>query len=59
MERLLSKRAFSKSQIARRIKAQMPQEAKRRLADFVIDNSKTINETKRQVEAIRRLLWRN
>jgi len=59
MERLLSKSAFSKSQIARRIKAQMPQEAKRRFADFVIDNSKTINETKRQVEEIRRQLWRN
>jgi len=59
MERLLNKTAFSKSQITRRTKAQMPQEAKRRFADFVIDNSKTINETKRQVEEIRRQLWRN
>jgi dephospho-CoA kinase len=48
-ERLLKRKAFSKDEIRKRIKAQMPQEAKRRFADFVIDNSGALADTAGQV----------
>jgi dephospho-CoA kinase len=51
--------SFSREDILKRIKRQMPLPLKIRLADFVIDNSGTIGETKRQVEEIRRVLWKN
>lgn len=59
IERLIKKTSLSKTDILRRIKYQLPLQDKVRLADFVIDNSGTIGKTKRQVEQIRRQLWKN
>lgn len=59
IERLLHKSPLKKPEILKRIKAQIPLQYKVRLADFVIDNSGRIKDTKRQAEQIRRLLWRN
>jgi len=59
IERIQKKFALTKAEILKRIKSQIPLSLKVRLADFVIDNSKTKRETKRQVEKIRRLLWKN
>ena len=50
---------LSKIEISRRIKYQISQSAKSRLADFIIDNSGQISKTRKQVSEIRRLLWRN
>ncbi len=51
MERLLA-RGMSAEEAQRRIAAQMPLEEKRRLADFQIDCSETIEDTRRQVERL-------
>ncbi|MBU0548285.1 MAG: dephospho-CoA kinase [Candidatus Omnitrophica bacterium] len=51
--------ALSKNEISRRIKYQISQNAKLRLADFIIDNSGKISKTRKQVSEIRRKLWRN
>ncbi|MFH1397709.1 MAG: dephospho-CoA kinase [Candidatus Omnitrophota bacterium] len=57
----LSKRKtpLSNKQALRIIKAQIPLKDKIRLADFVIDNNGTLSQTRKQVEQIRRLLWRS
>lgn len=52
LERLLRKSPFKKSEILKRIKMQMPLRDKIRLADFLIDNSGGIRDTKRQVTQI-------
>lgn len=52
IERLLKKTSLTESDILRRIKSQIPLENKVRLADFVIDNSGTIQETSKQVKNI-------
>jgi dephospho-CoA kinase len=61
LERLVSKTGLSREQAERRIVAQMPAEEKRRRADYVIDCSGNIEETKRQVTALypelKRLAW--
>ncbi len=59
IERLQAKFSLQKGEILKRIKAQIPLQDKVRLADFVIDNSATIKNTKRQVAQIRRVLWKN
>lgn len=59
IERLQRKLNLSKTDIIKRIGAQIPLQYKVRLADFVIDNSGIKEETKRQAEKIRRLLWKN
>lgn len=48
LQRLLDK-GFSDSEIAQRINAQMPQEEKAKKADFLIDNSGSIEQTKKQL----------
>jgi dephospho-CoA kinase len=48
----LLERGFSREQAQARIAAQMPMDEKRRLADEVIDCSKSLQETDRQVEAM-------
>lgn len=48
----LKERGLSTAQAQRRIASQMPIDEKRRLADDVIDCSGSIEETKRQVEAL-------
>jgi dephospho-CoA kinase len=59
IERIRRKTNLKRTDILKRIKAQMPLSNKVRLADFVIDNSKTLEETKKQVIGIRRLLWKS
>jgi dephospho-CoA kinase len=51
--------SLSKNGVFRRMKYQISQNAKLRLADFIIDNSGQISKTRRQVSEIRRLLWKS
>jgi dephospho-CoA kinase len=51
-ERLLAKGTLTRDEAARRIQAQMPADEKRRRADYVIDTSGTIEQTRRQVEEL-------
>lgn len=50
IERIKRKTPLTKDEILKRIRAQVPLSDKVRLADFVIDNSGTIKETKKQIE---------
>ena len=59
LERLLKKTSLSRRDILKRIKFQIPQNVKLRSANFIIDNSGTLKETKKQVLAIRRKLWKS
>lgn len=52
LERLLNKTSFTRQDILKRINVQMPLSDKIRLSDFVIDNSGTIEKTKKQVEKL-------
>lgn len=49
-ERLRRRSGWTDSEITRRSEAQMPDREKVRLADYVIDNSGTLDETRRQVK---------
>lgn len=57
--RLLERTTLSKADIVKRLNTQMPLSAKIRKADFVIDNSGTMERTKKQVEYLRRNLWKS
>ncbi len=60
LKRLKEKLDLSEEEIVKRIQSQMPLRKKLAYADFIIDNSKTKENTKVQVEKlIRRLLWRS
>jgi dephospho-CoA kinase len=59
IKRIQNRTSLSKAEILGRIGFQIPLKDKVRLADFVIDNSGTIEETKKQAEQIRRLLWKS
>ncbi|RTE11552.1 dephospho-CoA kinase [Paenibacillus whitsoniae] len=50
LERLIARDALTEAQAALRLEAQMGIEEKRKLADFVIDNSGTLEQTMEQVE---------
>jgi len=50
LERLVTDRGVSEEEARRRIAAQVPWEERLRQADVVIDNSGTLEETRRQVE---------
>jgi len=52
MERLVSGRGLSEIQARRRISIQMPLEQKLRFADYVIDNSGSLENTRAQVDAL-------
>jgi len=52
IERIQEKRALAKLEILKRLNCQLPLEKKIQLADFIIDNNGTINNTKRQVKRI-------
>ena len=52
--RLTERDGLSEEAARARIEAQMPAEHKKRLADYVIDNSDSIEQTREQVEG----LWR-
>lgn len=49
VERLMAKAGLSRTEAERRIAAQMPAEEKRRRADYVIDTSGSLEETREQV----------
>jgi len=59
IKRICKKTGLSRPDILKRINAQISQNVKSRFANFIIDNNGTIEETKKQVMAIRRLLWKN
>jgi dephospho-CoA kinase len=52
VERLMAKAGVSREEAERRIQAQMPVEEKRRRADYLIDCSGSMEETRRQAAAI-------
>lgn len=52
VERYMAKSPLSAEDIRRRMAAQLPGEEKKRLADFVIDTSISIQDTERQVQEV-------
>jgi len=52
IERQRQRDGCDRDEALRRIRAQLPIEAKQGMADFVIDNSGTLEETERQVRAL-------
>ncbi len=52
IERLIAKTGLSREEAERRITSQMPAEEKRRRADFVVDCSGSLEDTRRQVETL-------
>lgn len=54
LRRLVERDRFTHEEAGRRIAAQMPLAEKRRLADHVIDNSRSLEETRDQVRALSR-----
>jgi dephospho-CoA kinase len=59
VKRVKEKTGLSRREILRRIRTQMPFRQKARLADFIIDNSAGIMQTRRQVQQIWRKLWKS
>jgi dephospho-CoA kinase len=51
-ERLARRSGMNADEVSRRLKAQMDQAEKAQRADFVVDNSGTIEKTRSQVEAV-------
>ncbi|MCC7353938.1 MAG: dephospho-CoA kinase, partial [Anaerolineae bacterium] len=51
LARLMAQRGMSEAEARRRLENQMPEAEKVARADVVIDNSGSLNETWRQVEA--------
>jgi len=51
-KRLVKRSNLSKEEALQRIKSQMPMKEKVKMADYVIDNSNSLDETKKQVEKI-------
>ena len=52
IERQIAREGYDRAEAERRIAAQMPLEEKKQLADHVIDNSGTLDDTERQVRAL-------
>jgi dephospho-CoA kinase len=52
LARLMERDAFSVAEAQNRISAQLPIEEKKRVADWVIDNSGTLAQTERQVDQL-------
>ena len=52
LERLITRNGLSESQARRRISIQMPLEQKLGFADYVIDNSRLLEHTRAQVDAL-------
>ncbi len=63
MRRLAKKNVLKTPEILKRIKSQIPQKVKSRFANFIIDNSGTVKETKIQVKKVMKKIeegmWRN
>jgi dephospho-CoA kinase len=56
LQRLLARESLLPEEAAQRIAAQMPQEEKKKYADFLIDTSEGFEETRHQTEAVFREL---
>lgn len=52
LDRLIKRNNFSEAEALKRINAQMPQEEKKKFADYLIDTSKGFEDTRRQVVEI-------
>lgn len=52
IERLMKRNEFSKEEALSRIEAQMPIDEKKKMADVIIDNCGSLQQTEAQVEAI-------
>ena len=52
VKRLIRRNNLSKEEAFQRIKSQMPMKEKVKMADYVIDNSNSLNKTREQVEKI-------
>ena len=52
LRRLMERDGFTEAEAAQRFAAQMPQEEKARLADYIIDNSGPLDQTRPQVKDI-------
>ncbi len=52
IKRLMERDHISKNEALKKLSLQLPIDEKRKLADIVIDNSKTLAETRKQVESI-------
>jgi dephospho-CoA kinase len=52
IRRQMERNGYAREEAERRLAAQLPIDEKRALADHVIDNSGTLEETRRQVEAL-------
>ena len=52
IRRQVERNTYGEDEAARRVDAQLPIDEKRALADYVIDNSGSLEETRRQVEAL-------
>ncbi|MDP2830993.1 MAG: dephospho-CoA kinase [Candidatus Omnitrophota bacterium] len=50
---------LAKKQVVSRMQSQISQKAKSRFADFIIDNSRQVTKTQKQVSKIRRQLWKS
>ena len=63
MRRLAKRNVLKRPEILKRIKSQIPQKVKSRFANFIIDNSGTVKETKIQVKEVMKKIeegmWRN
>jgi len=59
IKRICKKTGLNRTDILKRITAQISQNVKSRFANFIIDNSGTVENTKKQIQVIRRLLWKN
>jgi len=55
IKRLIKRNNLSKEEASQRIKSQIPMKEKVKMADYVIDNSNSLDKTKKQVEKI----WKN
>jgi dephospho-CoA kinase len=54
LERLMRRNSLSREEALQRIEAQMPQAEKMKYADYLVDTSGTLDETRRRVEEV----WR-
>jgi dephospho-CoA kinase len=56
LQRLMSRDTLNREEAERRINSQMPQEEKKKYADFLIDTSEGFDDTRRQTEEVWRKL---
>lgn len=59
IRRLLNKTGLRRQEIIERIKSQIPLSDKLCRADFIIDNSGSLEQTEKQIKKLRRQLWKS